>query len=80
MKHLKAGANVKEVYEQIVNFVKSKDAALGDHFLKNIGWSMGMERRDNTFLLGPKNQKSLKENQVLNLNLGLADLTDKKTT
>lgn len=37
---------------------------------------MGLEFRDSAYLLSPKNSRHLKENMVLNLALGFADLQD----
>ena len=39
---------------------------------------MGLEYRDASYLLSPKNTRQLKSNMIFNLSLGFADLTDKK--
>ncbi|KAK4688063.1 FACT complex subunit SPT16, partial [Tremellales sp. Uapishka_1] len=83
MKLLKAGAVIKDVYNTILESVKAKRPKSADYFVKNIGFGTGIEYRDSAYILGPKNAKQLKENMILTVIFGLADLpdpTDKKKT
>lgn len=88
VKLLKDGAVAKDVYNEAASMLQER--GLGDAFVKNIGFAVslcarastdsqtGLEYRDSTFLLGPKNERKLKENMILIVTLGLADLSDKK--
>ncbi|OCF42303.1 FACT complex subunit SPT16 [Kwoniella heveanensis CBS 569] len=78
LKLLKAGAVASEVYKSIQQFLESKSGTLGQNFLKTAGFATGIEYRDSTFVLGPKNGRALKENMVLVLTLGVQDLPDPK--
>ncbi|ODQ79146.1 hypothetical protein BABINDRAFT_63879 [Babjeviella inositovora NRRL Y-12698] len=77
---LTAGAVAKDVYAKAVEFVREKHPELADHFVKNIGWSMGLEFRDSTFVLNAKNERVIHEGSVLNVTLGFQNLTNSKAT
>lgn len=76
LKMLKDGAIIKDVYNAAAQLVTAK--GLGDAFVKNIGFATGLEYRDSTLLLGPKDDRELKENMVLVVTIGLQNLSDKK--
>ncbi|WVQ82770.1 FACT complex subunit SPT16 [Cryptococcus sp. DSM 104549] len=78
LKLLRSGAVASDVYNSVREFLESKDANLAAAFLKTAGFVTGMEYRDSTFLLNAKNNRELKENMVVTLSLGLADLPDPK--
>ncbi|WWC58713.1 FACT complex subunit SPT16 [Kwoniella dejecticola CBS 10117] len=78
LKKLKAGAVVSDVYNEVHQFVESKSGTLGQNFLRSIGFATGIEYRDSAFVLGPKNSRTLKENMVLVLTLGVQELPDPK--
>ncbi|KAH6918778.1 FACT complex subunit SPT16 [Coprinopsis sp. MPI-PUGE-AT-0042] len=74
---IKDGVQAKEVYQHALDFVKERHPELEKHFVKNLGFGIGMEFRDGTYVLSPKNTRTLKANMTLNLGLGFSDLSDK---
>lgn len=50
------------------------------HTPAQIDLQTGLEFRDATFLIGPKNNRTLKENMTIVLSLGVADLPDPKNS
>ncbi|KAL1410609.1 FACT complex subunit spt16 [Vanrija albida] len=76
VKLLKEGAVVKDVYAAAQAIFAER--GLGDNFVKNIGFATGLEYRDSTFLLSPKNDRKLQENMILVVSLGLQGLSDKQ--
>ncbi|KAF9821701.1 hypothetical protein IEO21_00547 [Rhodonia placenta] len=74
--YLKDGVAARDAYQHALAFVKEKKPDLEKHFVKNIGHGMGMEFRDSSYLLSPKNGKTLRSNMVFNLVLGFTDLED----
>ncbi|KAH6871120.1 FACT complex subunit SPT16 [Coprinopsis sp. MPI-PUGE-AT-0042] len=73
---IKDGVQAKEVYQHALDFVKERHPELEKHFVKNLV-CIGMEFRDGTYVLSPKNTRTLKANMTLNLGLGFSDLSDK---
>ncbi|RXW24869.1 hypothetical protein EST38_g943 [Candolleomyces aberdarensis] len=73
---MKEGVQARDVYQHAVSFIKEKNPELEKHFVKTVGFGMGMEFRDATYVLSPKNSRALKANMTLNLGLGFSDLTD----
>ncbi|TRM59387.1 FACT complex subunit-domain-containing protein [Schizophyllum amplum] len=71
------GVVAKDVYQHALDYVRDKSPDLEKHFVKNIGFSMGIELRDATFLLSSKNNRTIHSSMVFNLALGFTDLTDK---
>ncbi|VDC07164.1 unnamed protein product [Peniophora sp. CBMAI 1063] len=75
---MKEGAVIRDLYQHALSFIKQKKPELEKHFVKNIGFGMGLEFRDASYLLSSKNARQLKSNMVFNLSLGFTDLVDKK--
>ncbi|KAI0048191.1 FACT complex subunit SPT16 [Auriscalpium vulgare] len=73
---MKDGAVARELYHYALSTVKKQKPELEKHFVKNIGFGIGMEFRDSSFLLSPKNARQLKANMVFNVSIGFADLED----
>ncbi|KIO31093.1 hypothetical protein M407DRAFT_19971 [Tulasnella calospora MUT 4182] len=71
---LKDGTVAREVYQHVVNTVKAKSPELEKHLPKNVGWGMGLEFRDGSYVLGPKNSRLLKAGMVFNLILAFTDV------
>ncbi|KAL7419533.1 FACT complex subunit spt16 [Cryptotrichosporon argae] len=78
LRTLKDGVTGKDVYASALAAARDQDASFGDAFVKNIGFATGIEYRDSSFLLGPKNERKLKENMVVVLSLGFQNLPDPK--
>ncbi|KAG6897840.1 hypothetical protein C0992_010328 [Termitomyces sp. T32_za158] len=73
---IKDGISARDVYQRALSFVKSKDPDLEKHFVKNVGFGMGIEFRDSAYVLSAKNGRNLKTNMIFNLGLGFSDLVD----
>ncbi|EMD38571.1 hypothetical protein CERSUDRAFT_113749 [Gelatoporia subvermispora B] len=73
---MKDGAVIRDVYNHALAYIKEQKPELEKHFVKNIGHGMGMEFRDSTYLLSPKNGRKLKTGMVFNLVLGFQDLVE----
>ncbi|KAG8920577.1 FACT complex subunit spt16 [Tulasnella sp. 417] len=71
---LKDGTVAREVYQHVINTVKAKSPELEKHLPKNVGWGMGLEFRDSSYVLGPKNSRLLKAGMVFNLILAFTDV------
>lgn len=73
---MKEGVTARDVYLHALDFVRERRPELEKHFVKTVGFGMGMEFRDATYVLSAKNARQLKTNMVFNLGLGFSDLTD----
>ncbi|KAG5651278.1 hypothetical protein H0H81_009221 [Sphagnurus paluster] len=73
---IKDGVSSREVYQHAISFVRGRDPDLERHFVKNVGFGMGIEFRDSAYLLSAKNGRSLKTDMIVNLGLGFSDLVD----
>ncbi|KAI0282167.1 FACT complex subunit SPT16 [Russula aff. rugulosa BPL654] len=78
LQKMKDGAVARDLYQHALSYVKKHKPDLEKHFVKNIGFGMGMEFRDSTYLLSPKNTRQLKANMVFCLSLGFQDLEDQE--
>jgi nucleosome binding factor SPN SPT16 subunit len=66
------------VYAHALNYVREKHPDLEKNFPKNIGFAMGLEFRDSSYVLNAKNTRQLKANMVFNLALGLEGMDEGK--
>lgn len=73
---LRPGVTGREVYNQAVEFIKSKNPDLVSHLTKSIGFATGLEFRDSAFLLSPRNERTIKRDMVFDLNLGVEHIPD----
>lgn len=91
---MREGAVIKDVYNHILAFVEGKSSTLASVLVKNIGFGVshhasrivqsltllqtGIEFKDSQLTLNSKNNRKLKENMVVLLSIGFADLADPK--
>jgi nucleosome binding factor SPN SPT16 subunit len=61
MKEIRDGVTVKDVYNKALSTIRSKKPELEKHFLKNVGWGVGLETKDPTLILNGKNNRVLKD-------------------
>ncbi|EPQ58254.1 SPT16-domain-containing protein [Gloeophyllum trabeum ATCC 11539] len=73
---IKEGVTARDVYQHALSFVKEKKPELEKHFVKNIGFGIGMEFRDSTYLISPRNGRPLKAGMTINLVLGFSELQE----
>lgn len=70
------GTPAKDVYGHALAFIREKNPDLEKHFVKNIGFGMGIEFRDGSFLLSGKSNRILATGMVFNLSLGFQDMDE----
>ncbi|KAI0273829.1 FACT complex subunit SPT16 [Gloeopeniophorella convolvens] len=78
LQRMKDGVVARDLYQYALSYVKKHKPDLEKNFVKNIGFGTGMEFRDSTYLLSPKNGRQLKANMVFCLSLGFQDLEDQE--
>ncbi|KAH8893201.1 transcription elongation complex subunit [Thozetella sp. PMI_491] len=74
LKEIRDGVVAKEVYAKAHNFVKSKKPELEKHFLKNVGYGIGLENKDPTLVLNGKNSRTLRDGMTLCITTGFSDI------
>lgn len=74
IKDIRDGMTAKEVYGKAISIIKSKKPDMEKHFLKNVGWGIGLENKDPTLILNAKNQRTLKDGMTLIIHTGFQDL------
>lgn len=74
IKNLVDGAAVNSVYNSAMSIIKSKAPNMEKHFLKNVGWGVGLENRDATLVLNGKNTRTLKDGMTFIIHTGFQDI------
>ncbi|OAQ97950.1 hypothetical protein LLEC1_05240 [Akanthomyces lecanii] len=74
IQELRDGVVAKDVYTKALSIIKGKSPEMEKHFLKNVGWGVGLENRDSTLVLNAKNQRTLKDGMTLIINTGFQDI------
>ncbi|KAI3400100.1 hypothetical protein diail_4330 [Diaporthe ilicicola] len=74
LKEIRDGAVAKDVYNKALGYVKSKKPELEKHFVKNVGFGIGLENKDPTLVLNGKNARALKDGMTLCVSTGFQDL------
>lgn len=74
LKEIRDGAVAKDVYNKALSYVKSKKPELEKHFVKNVGFGIGLENKDPTLVLNGKNARTLKDGMTLCVSTGFQDL------
>jgi nucleosome binding factor SPN SPT16 subunit len=73
---MKEGVTCKDVYLKAQSYIEQKRPDLKDNFLKMCGFGMGIEFRESTFALNPKNTRPIKSGMIFNLYIGLQGLKE----
>ncbi|KAK3325821.1 transcription elongation complex subunit [Apodospora peruviana] len=71
---IRDGAVIKDVYQKAYNLVKSKKPELEKHFVKNVGFGIGLETKDPTLILNGKNNRTLKDGMTLCITTGFSNI------
>lgn len=74
LKNLVEGKKLSDVYNAVESYVKKEKPALLDKLTKTLGFATGIEFRESSLVIGPKNNAVIKKGMVFNINLGFADL------
>ncbi|KAF8201718.1 FACT complex subunit SPT16 [Pholiota molesta] len=73
---MKDGVTARDVYQHAVDYIKGKKPELEKFFVKNIGFATGIEFRDASYIISPKNTRVLRKNMIFNLSVGFTGLSD----
>ncbi|KAK7744511.1 FACT complex subunit spt16 [Cytospora paraplurivora] len=74
LKEIRDGAMAKDIYNKALSYIRSKKPELEKHFLKNIGYGIGLESKDTTLILNAKNTRVMKDGTTLCISTGFQDL------
>ncbi|KAL2196416.1 FACT complex subunit-domain-containing protein [Corynascus similis CBS 632.67] len=74
LKEIRDGVAVKDVYNKAYNLIRSKKPELEKHFLKNVGYGIGLENKDPTLILNGKNSRTLRDGMTLCITTGFSDI------
>ncbi|EPE03114.1 fact complex subunit spt-16 [Ophiostoma piceae UAMH 11346] len=74
LKEIRDGIACKDIYAKAVSYVKSKKPELEKHFVRNIGYGIGLEGKDATLVLNAKNTRTLKDGMTLAITTGFSDI------
>jgi nucleosome binding factor SPN SPT16 subunit len=80
LKALVEGAKLSDVYLTAEKYVKKEKPALLDKMTKSLGFVTGIEFRESSLVIGPKNNAIIKKGMVFNINLGFADLDNSESS
>lgn len=74
LKEIRDGVVVKDVYTKAYNLIRSKKPELEKHFLKNVGYGIGLENKDPTLVLNGRNTRTLRDGMTLCITTGFSDI------
>lgn len=74
------GAIISDVYNNVVDYVKSKRPDLVSKLQKNFGFVTGIQFREGQLLIGPKTNLAVKRNMTFIIAVGLSDLVNNETS
>lgn len=80
LKKLTTGTKLCDVYEAGVEYVKKEKPSLLENLTKNFGFAMGIEFKESSLMISPKNTAVVKKGMIFNVNIGLANLQNKDAT
>ncbi|KAG0657069.1 FACT complex subunit spt16 [Maudiozyma exigua] len=77
---IKKGKTPQQIYNETVEYIKDKRPELAPYFTKNIGFMLGLEFRDATFILNTKNEyREISGGECFNISFGFNMLKDSKS-
>lgn len=77
---LREGVVLSDLYQSIVDYVKSSRQDLVDKLTKNFGFVTGIEFREGNLVIGPKTNVRAKKNMSFVVAVGFTDLVNKHST
>lgn len=78
IKEAKEGVAIKDLYNKALDIIKSKKPELEKNFVKSLGAGIGLETKDSTFSITPKNGRTLKDGMTLSISTGFSDIENPK--
>jgi len=79
LESMRDGVKFRDIYAKALAFVRNKRPDLEKHFVKNIGFGIGIEFRESHYVINSKNTKELKNGMTINLSIGFQDLENTET-
>ena len=76
LKEIRDGVSVNTIYSKAIGHIRTKKPELEKHFLRNVGYGIGIETRDPTLVLNAKNTRTLKDGMTLCITTGFNDVTN----
>lgn len=74
LKEIRDGVTAKEVYAKAISTIRAKKPEMEKHFLRNVGWGIGLETKDATLVLNGKNTRTLRDGMTLCIATGFSDI------
>jgi nucleosome binding factor SPN SPT16 subunit len=74
LSEIRDGVATKDVYNKALAVIREKKPDLEKHFLKNVGYGIGLETKDHTLMISGKNSRILKDGMTLVVSTGFADI------
>ena len=74
IKSCRDGIAAKDIYSKALEMVKSKKPELEKNFVKNVGYGIGIETRDNLLVLNAKNTTTLRDGMTFSITTGFNDI------
>lgn len=78
MQQLHAGALIKDAYAAVVSKIHNEKPELEQYFVKTLGFIVGIEFRESSYVIGPKCARPVKKDMIFSLSLGFSDIPDPK--
>ena len=78
IKEAKEGVAIKDLYNKAQGIIKSKKPDLEKHFVKSLGAGIGLETKDTTLSISPKNGRTLKDGMTLCISTGFNEIENPK--
>ena len=78
IKSCRDGITAKEIYNKALDMVKSKKPELEKHFVKNVGYGIGIETRDSLLVLNAKCTTTLRDGMTFSITTGFNDIQNEK--
>lgn len=75
---MKAGTSVKDVYTAVLGKLRAERSDLEQYFVKTLGFAIGIEFRESSYVVGPKCDRPLKTDMIFSLSLGFQNIPDPK--
>ena len=78
MLQIRAGVIIKDAYTSVVDKVREEKPELEQYLVKTLGFAIGIEFRESSYVVGPKCNRPVKKDMVFSLSIGFADIPDPK--
>lgn len=73
---LKPGSTGSQVYNEVLKFIRSERPELENNFTRNVGWAIGLEFRDSSFVLNAKNERVIHDKSTFDITIGFQNINN----